>query len=223
MRKLHSNMLITGTMVRYIFPLFTAQGLPTVRQENVSMDTPFLCKRLFLKISDVLAHEHSCVMSLMATTALLFHCLALCVVIYTCVSGRKMLPLCICSIFISSLQFLSLLPTYFCKSSIVLQKWIEIGKWSRTKLLAVWWKAETSRRIKTDWPTTDLSNSQSLYHSKCCYSPNFRVKASRSPYFSWKVLSQIWESPPEYLVPFHGALCLCLQKAHHFPAHVFHA
>lgn len=56
---------------------------------------PVLCKHLFLKISDILAHKQPLVMSLMATTALLFHCLALCVVIYTCVSGCKMLPLCI--------------------------------------------------------------------------------------------------------------------------------
>jgi len=60
MRKLHSNVIIVGTMVRYIFsPLFTAQGLPTVRQESVSMDVPFLCKHLVLKRSDVLAHEQT--------------------------------------------------------------------------------------------------------------------------------------------------------------------
>lgn len=54
----------------------------------------------------------SVVMSLMAITALLFHCLALCVVIYTCVGGCEMLPLCIWQYFLSSLQSLSLLPTY---------------------------------------------------------------------------------------------------------------
>lgn len=120
-RELHSNMLIVGIMVIVYISLVYSPRTANSKAGKCFNGCSFLCKHLFLKTSIrcVRSWAGSCVMSLMATIALLFHCLALCVVIYTCVSGCKMLPLCICSIFIFSLQFLSLLPTYFCKSSIL--------------------------------------------------------------------------------------------------------
>lgn len=138
--------------------LYFVYSLATVRQENISVDTPFFRQAFVCKDSGcVSSWTGSCVMSLMATTALLFHCLA------RCVSGCKMLPLSICSIFISSLQFLSLLPTYFCKWAIVFWKWTDRGKWSTG--LSCELCDEKQRLVESlkDWPARDLSTFPGLY------------------------------------------------------------
>lgn len=87
------------------------------------------------------------------------------------------------------------------------------------------WKAEAGRRIKTDWPITGVNTSRSIHLvSQCCCSPTTSgLKQWDLFYFSRKGSPQIWESPPECLIPFHGAVHLCLQKAHCFPPHVFQA
>lgn len=48
-------------MVRYIFALFTALGLPTIRQENTSMNSPFFSEHLCGGILGVLAREQALV------------------------------------------------------------------------------------------------------------------------------------------------------------------